>query len=145
MQASDSPSFNAETLVKYCKQLCKKDAELLDTFEQYGYPPFWHRDPNFEILIHIILKQQVSLASARAAMDKLRVKLPKITPVILLSLSDEEMRVCYFSRQKMVYTRALAQVIEDKSLNLKKFIAFPHRRYCPHETPQGNLGSSTIK
>jgi DNA-3-methyladenine glycosylase II len=100
-------SFTAETLVKYCKQLCKKDAELRDTIEQYGYPPFWHREPNFETLIHIILEQQVSLASARAAMDQLRAKLPKITAAILLSLSDEEMRACYFSRQKMVYARAL--------------------------------------
>jgi DNA-3-methyladenine glycosylase II len=113
-------SFTAETLIKYCKLLCKKDAELRDTIDQYGYPPFWHREPNFETLIHIILEQQVSLASARAAMDQLRAKLPKITPAILLSLSDEEMRACYFSRQKMVYARALAQAILDKTLNLKK-------------------------
>jgi DNA-3-methyladenine glycosylase II len=113
-------SFTAETLIKYCKQLCKKDTELRDTIEQYGFPPFWHREPNFETLIHIILEQQVSLASARAAMDQLRAKLPKITPAILLSLSDEEMRACYFSRQKMVYARALAQAITDKILNLKK-------------------------
>ena len=113
-------SFTAETLVKYCKQLCKKDAELRDTIEQYGYPPFWHREPNFETLIHIILEQQVSLASARAAMDQLRTKLPKITPVKLLSLSDEEMRACYFSRQKMVYARALAEAILDKTIYLKK-------------------------
>lgn len=113
-------SFTAETLVKYCKQLFKKDTELRDTIEEYGYPPFWHREPNFETLIHIILEQQVSLASARAAMDQLRAKLPKITPIILLSLSDEEMRACYFSRQKIVYARALAQAILDKTLNLKK-------------------------
>lgn len=113
-------SFSAETLVKYCKQLCKKDASLRDTIDQYGYPPFWHREPNFETLIHIILEQQVSLASARAAMDQLRAKLPKITPAILLSLSDVEMRACYFSRQKIVYARALAQAILDKTLNLKK-------------------------
>jgi DNA-3-methyladenine glycosylase II len=53
-------------------------------------------------------------------MDQLRAKLPKITAAILLSLSDEEMRACYFSRQKMVYARALAQAILDKTLNLKK-------------------------
>lgn len=120
METNSYNSFTAESLVKYCKQLCKKDAELRDTIEQYGYPPFWHREPNFETLIHIILEQQVSLASARAAMDQLRAKLPKITAAKLLSLSDEAMRACYFSRQKMVYARALAQAISDKSLNLKK-------------------------
>ena len=113
-------SFTAETLIKYCKLIGKNDAELRDTIDQYGYPPFWHREPNFETLIHIILEQQVSLASARAAMDQLRVKLPKMTPANLLSLSDEEMRVCYFSRQKMMYARSLAQAISDKTLNLKK-------------------------
>ena len=120
MTLESDNSFTSEILIKYCKLLCKKDAELRDTIEQYGYPPFWYREPNFETLIHIILEQQVYLESARAAMDQLRAKLPKITPTILLSLSDEEMRACYFSRQKMVYARALAQAILDKTLNLKK-------------------------
>jgi DNA-3-methyladenine glycosylase II len=42
--------------------------------KQFGYPPIWTRKANFQTLIHIILEQQVSLASARAAMNKLKKK-----------------------------------------------------------------------
>src|SRR5215217_1093748 len=39
----------------------------------------------------------------------------------LLQLSDEELRNCYFSRQKIIYTRELANTILSKKINLKKF------------------------
>jgi DNA-3-methyladenine glycosylase II len=67
-----------------------------------------------------ILEQQVSLASAYAAYKKLKEKLPKLTPTSLLSLSDEELRSCYFSRQKIVYVRELAQALLSRRINLKK-------------------------
>nr|WP_236675905.1 hypothetical protein [Chryseolinea lacunae] len=75
----------------------------------------WTRPNTFESLVHIILEQQVSLASALAALNKLRDKIKKITPERLLSLTDEELKACYFSRQKMVYARLLAEAIQNKT------------------------------
>ncbi len=69
----------------------------------------WTRPASFATLVHIILEQQVSLASARAALEKLQAKIGTITPRKLLQLTDEDMRACYFSRQKMVYARHLAR------------------------------------
>ncbi len=77
----------------------------------------WTRPNTFESLIHIILEQQVSLASALAALNKLREKLTKITPAKLLKLTDEELKACYFSRQKMSYARYLAQAIQNKEFS----------------------------
>jgi DNA-3-methyladenine glycosylase II len=37
-----------------------------------------------------------------------------------LKLSDEELKACYFSRQKTVYVRELSKAILSKDLNLKK-------------------------
>ena len=74
--------------------------------------------PGFATLIHIILEQQVSLASALAAFNKLQEKLGEITPEGILSLTDEEMKAAYFSRQKTVYARELAKAVSDGSLNL---------------------------
>jgi DNA-3-methyladenine glycosylase II len=85
----------------------------------------WTRPASFATLIHIILEQQVSLASALAAFNKLKQKIGDITPGKLLKLSDEEMRACYFSRQKMVYARHLAEAIISKKLQLKKLSASP--------------------
>ena len=83
----------------------------------------WTRSASFATLIHIILEQQVSLASAKAAFEKLKEKVGIITPRNLLRLSDTEMRACYFSRQKTVYARCLAEAIISKQLALKKITA----------------------
>ena len=113
-------SFNNENFKRLCSQLAKKDPHLQQLLKQHGHPPMWNRPANFESLIHIILEQQVSLASAKAALEKLREKLVTITPQRLLLLSDAELRACYFSRQKNVYARCLATAIVSKKLDLKK-------------------------
>jgi len=115
--------FNKNNFRKYCNQLAKKDPHLQSILRQHGHPPMWNRPATFESLIHIILEQQVSLASAKAALEKLREKLGSITPQKLLLLSDEALRACYFSRQKTVYARCLAEAIVSKKLNLKKLAA----------------------
>ena len=83
----------------------------------------WSRPATYESLVHIILEQQVSLASAKAALEKLREKIKTITPEKVLLLSDAELRACYFSRQKTVYVRDLAEAIVTKQLNLNKLAA----------------------
>ena len=83
----------------------------------------WTRPASFATLIHIILEQQVSLASAKAAFNKLKEKIGQITPAKLLQLSDEELRACYFSRQKTVYARHLAEAFISKKIQLNKLTA----------------------
>ncbi len=106
-------------LAKICKKLSKTDEDLKYIFETYGAPPLWKRDGSFATLVHIILEQQVSLASALSAFNKLKEKLEKITPENVLRLSDEELKLCYFSRQKTVYVRELSNAILSGGLNLK--------------------------
>ena len=112
-------SFNKGSFHTLCDSLAKKDNQLKGIIHRHGYPPMWKRKPNFETLIHIILEQQVSLASAKAALNKLKRKLGAITPKNLLVLTDAEMKACYFSRQKIVYARALALSIENGELSIE--------------------------
>ena len=114
-------TFDRQNFHSICDKLAKKDRHLFAIIRQYGYPPMWTRRGNFQTLIHIILEQQVSLASARAALNKLRVRIGTITPKKLLALSDEDLKTCYFSRQKTVYARYLANAIVSKQIILKKF------------------------
>ena len=67
----------------------------------------------------------MSLASALAAFNKLKEKTGAITPEKVLLLSDEEMRACYFSRQKTIYARHLAEAIVSNQLNLAKLSVLP--------------------
>jgi DNA-3-methyladenine glycosylase II len=103
-----------------CDKLSKKDKYLHSIIRRYGYPTFWMRKPNFETLVHIILEQQVSLASAKAALNRLKEKTGNIQPGNILLLSDAELKACYFSRQKIVYVRHLAQSIISNQLQLRK-------------------------
>ncbi len=113
-------SFNKKNFHQFCDELAKKDKHLRNIISLHGYPPMWSRKPNFETLIHIILEQQVSLASAKAALNRLRDKIGAVTPKKLLALTDAELKVCYFSRQKTVYAKHLAEAIMTNKLSLKK-------------------------
>jgi len=101
-----------------CDQLASIDSDLGAIISAHGYPPFWSRPNTFETLVHIILEQQVSLASALSALNKLRERLGLLTPEGMLTLNDEEMRACYVSRQKMSYLRHLAEALTSGRLNL---------------------------
>ena len=113
-------TFDRNNFQTICDKLGKKDKELKFIIKNYGYPPMWVRPQGFSTLINIILEQQVSLASAKAAFNKLKEKTGAITPAKLLLLSDEEMKACYFSRQKMQYARHLAETLISKNILIKK-------------------------
>jgi DNA-3-methyladenine glycosylase II len=115
--------FTSDNFHQLCNELAEKDLIFKDILQQYSYPPMWTRPASFATLIHIVLEQQVSLASARAAFNKLKEKIGDITPAKLLQLSDEALRACYFSRQKTVYARHLAEAFISKKIQLNKLTA----------------------
>jgi len=112
--------FNVDNFYQFCDVLAKKDRDLRTIIKQYGYPPMWTRPATFQTLILFILEQQVSLASAYAAFKKLKERVGYITPAKILSLTDAELRSCYFSRQKIIYARELAKAVQSKQLRLNK-------------------------
>lgn len=114
-------TFNHESYHALCERLAGADFDLKTILSNHGYPPMWTRDNSFETLVHIILEQQVSLASAQAALNKLREKCETIHPDAILQLSDEEMRACFVSRQKAGYIRGLAEAINNGAIRLSEF------------------------
>ena len=118
-------TLDEENLASLCRQLAA-DKDLAFIFESYGTPPLWRREASFATLVHIILEQQVSLASALSAFNRLKEKLgDQITPENVLRLTDEELKACYFSRQKTVYARELARAIASGSLDLRALESLP--------------------
>ena len=115
--------FTEENFHSLCDGLAAKNKYLRAIITAHGYPPFWTRPNKFETLVLTILEQQVSLASAYAAYKRLKERLPELTPENFIILSDEDLRSCYFSRQKIVYVRGLAQAILSKQISLKSFEA----------------------
>jgi len=100
------------------RELTIRDADLARVIEAYGAPPLWVREPGFPSLVYIILEQQVSLASARAAFQRLRAAASPLTPTRFLKLSDTQLKQIGFSRQKTLYTRLLAESLAKRHLDL---------------------------
>jgi DNA-3-methyladenine glycosylase II len=121
-----SEQFTKATFYPICDQLALMDADLATIITNHGYPPLWSRPNTFETLVHIILEQQVSLASALSALNKLKERVQQLTPARLLLLTDEEMRACYCSRQKTAYIRYLAEALLSGQLNLTELEHLPN-------------------
>jgi DNA-3-methyladenine glycosylase II len=80
----------------------------------------WDRPPGFATLAHIVLEQQVSLASAQAAFDRLGAAVDVLTPERFLELDDPTLLAIGFSRQKTRYVRNLAQAVASGALDLDR-------------------------
>ena len=112
------PPLTTRTLATAVDELAARDADLRAVVERYGPPPLWDRAPGFPTLVHIVLEQQVSLASARAAFDRLRAAADPLTPARFLELDDTALLAIGFSRQKARYVRALSRALLEGSLDL---------------------------
>jgi DNA-3-methyladenine glycosylase II len=112
-----------ETFEQGMQFLSKRDPDLAHILTKFGPPPMWAREPGFPTLILIILEQQVSLASGRAAYARLREAASPLTPVRFLELDDATLKAIGFSRQKTVYGRSLAKAVVDGHLDLVKLAA----------------------
>ena len=118
MTQSPITVLNSETFARGLRILSRRDPDLRHILEQFGPPPMWTRQPGFPTLIFLILEQQVSLASARAAMNRLLAVASPLTPSRFLELDDATLKTIGFSRQKMAYGHYLAQAILEGRLNL---------------------------
>lgn len=99
--------------------VCKRDADLAAVVEKHGEPPIWIRPAGFSTLIHIILEQQVSIASALATYQKLlRLASAPLTPKLFLEFDAATLKSIGYSRQKTLYSRELAAAIIEERLNL---------------------------
>jgi DNA-3-methyladenine glycosylase II len=116
-------SLSDETLLEAVRFLAGQDEDLAGVYERHGPPPLWSREPGFPTLIYIILEQQVSLASARAAFTRLSAAISPVTPQAFLELGDAELKAIGFSRQKTGYGRSLARSIQAGEIDLAALAA----------------------
>lgn len=106
------------SLTRGLNELAKADADLALIYKELGKPPLWPRDPGFPALLYIILEQQISLAAAAAAFNRLLAVASPLTPERFLQLDDVELKAAAFSRQKIVYGRLLAEAVASGTLDL---------------------------
>ena len=96
--------------------LTQKDDVLKRIISEFGLPIIQKREEGFASMCHIILEQQVSIASAKAAYEKLVNLVGKVDPFTIHNATDEDLRSCGISRQKTIYLKDVAQRVIRKEL-----------------------------
>jgi DNA-3-methyladenine glycosylase II len=119
MKPQPQERLNLVTLEQGVLFLCSIDPQLAGIYAAFGMPPLWERQPGFATLVYIILEQQVSLASARAAFQKLQQAIPSVSPENFISLDDSTLKTIGFSRQKTAYCRGFALAVLRHEIDLE--------------------------
>jgi DNA-3-methyladenine glycosylase II len=123
-KAAVPQSLTRASLARGVRALSERDADLARIAGAYGPPPLWEREEGFPTLVLTILEQQVSLASALAAFERLRAAASNVTPENFLRFDDAQLRAFGFSRQKARYCRLLARAVVDGELDLPQLSSF---------------------
>ena len=97
--------------------LTQKDNVLKGIISDFGLPIIQKREEGFASMCHIILEQQVSIASAKAAYEKLVTLVGKVDPFNISNATDQDLRTCGISRQKTLYLKDLARRVISKELD----------------------------
>jgi DNA-3-methyladenine glycosylase II len=136
-------TFSTASFRSRCDELAENDTDLASIIRSQGYPPMWNRPNTFETLVHFILEQQVSLASALSALNKLRDRTGEVTPQKVHMLSDEDLKACYFSRQKRGYVRYLAESLMNGRVDLEELVKLPNEEIRSILTSLKGIGNWT--
>ncbi len=110
-------ALDEHSLARGVRVLARRDSDLVRVVKACGPPPLWARTPGFPTLVRIILEQQVSLASAQAAFNRLTTAGP-VTARRFLEYDDARLKAIGFSRQKAAYGRHLAQALRERRFSL---------------------------
>lgn len=105
--------LTSDLLASGARALARRDAALAAVVARYGIPPMWGRRAGFATLVQIVLEQQVSLASGRAAFARLVALAGEATPERIAALSEVRLRTAGLTRQKAAYIRELALATLD--------------------------------
>ena len=135
--------MNQKSFATAVEELIERDRDLALIVNDLGHPPQWQRKPGFSTLIQIILEQQVSLSSAKAAFERLVNAVGELTPENFLTLNDAELKTIGFSRQKTRYGRELARTIMDNVLELNSLEQLDDERVREKLTSIKGIGDWT--
>jgi DNA-3-methyladenine glycosylase II len=82
----------------------------------YGQPPLRRAEEGYAALLRAIVGQQVSVYAARSIWDRVATLVNPMTPDRLLAFSDEQLRACGLSNNKVKFARSLALDTAEKRI-----------------------------
>lgn len=118
--------LSEQTYKNAIDKVAQQHPDVHHVLTTYGYPPFWHREPGFRTLARTICEQLLSLKAAKTIFGRLESLLNEFEPDILLQKSDEELRSCGLSRQKIGTLQRVAEKIQDNSFDMDELVEIKH-------------------
>jgi DNA-3-methyladenine glycosylase II len=88
--------------------LAARDPRFAAGLSELGHPPLRAADEGYAALLRAIVGQQVSVYAARSIWNRVAALVDPMTPERLLTFSDEQLRACGLSNNKVKFARALA-------------------------------------
>jgi DNA-3-methyladenine glycosylase II len=101
------------------RALARGDAQVAAALERFGYPELRRRPPGFETLLRAIVFQQISIHAAGAIWKRIEAAIVPLTAAAYCATSDDVIRACGFSRQKLLYARSLAELVASGEVPLE--------------------------
>ncbi len=117
------------------KALAARDPALRALVRLHGEPPLWGRPGGFATLVHIILEQQVSLASAKSLFLRLDRGMAGLNPENVLLRGESGLRALGLTRQKAASVSDLAGRVTRGELAVARLGRLPD-----HEARAALLG-----
>ena len=133
------------TLRAALEALAARDPDVARHYAACGLPPVRRRRPGFAGLLHIIVAQQVSAASAAAIIARLDAAVRPLDPGGFLALDDAALRAIGLSRQKMRYGRALAEDVAGGRIDLRALARMDDDGAIAHLTRAKGIGRWTAE
>jgi DNA-3-methyladenine glycosylase II len=128
-------------MVKAIRHLKLNDPVMAKIIQDVGKFEPAYRDPSFESLARAIVFQQLNGKAARKIYDRLAEAAGgALTPESILSLSEERMRACGLSRQKLSYIRDLAARTLNAEIVFEQLPAMTDEDVIAHLTRVKGIG-----
>lgn len=85
--------------------------------EQYAGEGLRSRGDGYQTLLRSVVGQQISTKAADSVWARLEKAVQPLTPKRLLTMSDEKLRACGLSGQKLNYLRNVSQFFHDRNVD----------------------------
>lgn len=130
-----------ESMRKAILHLKRNDPVLAAIIDRVGPLELFYRDPTFASLVRSITFQQLNGKAARVIFERLLNAVGgAITPESILSISEEQMRACGLSKQKLTYTRDLAAKTLSGEITFEKLPKMSDAEVIEHLTRVKGIG-----
>lgn len=112
-------TLTLRTLRSDLRALAARDPQVAAALERFGYPELRTRPPGFEALLRAIVAQQISVQAAASIWKRIETRVAPLTPAAYCAVSDDDLRACGLSRQKLLYMRSLAELVASGEVPLE--------------------------